>query len=85
MSDMTFGESWERFNESLKRAGSCCRELSVMQNYPVWLEISESLEGLRAKGSKMAREKQISKAELDRQIGQWNRQTAIANGEVLNG
>lgn len=68
MSEMELIETKERFNESMKRAVSRCRELSIAQKKHTWNQIADSLDGLRIKGMQMIDSKGLSKADIDRDI-----------------
>lgn len=46
-------ESWERVNEGLSRAASCCRELAVMTNVKDWTELSKQFILMRKKAKFM--------------------------------
>ena len=61
-------ETKERFNESMKRAASRCRELSVAQKKHLWNQIADSIDSLRVKGMTMINSKGLSKADIDSDI-----------------
>lgn len=68
MSEMEIIETKERFNESMKRAVSRCRELSIAQKKHIWNQIADSLDGLRVRGMAMIDSKGLSKIDIDRDI-----------------
>ncbi len=50
---MQRNESLERFDESLKRAVSRCKEIAL-QSHPLWENIAKSLDEIRIKGVNFA-------------------------------
>jgi len=76
---MDLQESRERYNESLKRAVSCCKELAALKKFDTWKNIAVSLEGLRLKGATMMKAKSEGRGEIERQIKQYQTQV---NGDV---
>lgn len=65
---MNIKESIERFDESMKRAASRAKELSVIYANPTWGAISKSLMDLGARGKELALAKSRSRSDIDRDI-----------------
>ena len=65
---MELNESRNRFDESMKRAISRCKELAIALQTPMWNDIADSLNGLRLKGVTMANAKGRSKFEIESDI-----------------
>lgn len=86
MSEMNSHESWERYEEGLLRAASCCRELGVLTKSNEWTEMSRQLLIMRDKGltiykAKPLNELQVQSLVADMEIAQ---KIAHAMGQTVH-
>lgn len=65
-------ESFERFDESMKKAASRCRELGTMVKDKNWLNIAHQLDALVHKGREIYGAKAISRQDLLKTIDRYN-------------
>lgn len=68
MSEMTEAESFERFEEGLKKAASRARELGILFASDKWAEIAASFDLMRRNGAKFYHGAAISRQEALRMI-----------------
>jgi len=68
MSEMQRVEIVERFNDSLKKAVSRCRQLSILHGNTNWNVIADSLDKHRTDGLQFARAKSRSDSEIEADI-----------------
>ncbi len=80
---MELAESKERFNESLLRAVSRCREIGVQSNNIIWATIANSLDELRQNGMLFANAKSVSKSQVEADIKSYT-DREIAKQEVMH-
>lgn len=57
-------ESWERFEQGLKRAASCCRELAKMLDAQEWRDISHQLLTMLKKGRAIYKSPPLTEPEV---------------------
>lgn len=76
MSEMTEGESSERFNENMKKAVSRARELALVSGNTDWMAVADNLEMLRSTGMKLHHAKSLSRAEALRMLDEHNDKAA---------
>lgn len=57
-------ESWERFDQGLLRAASCCRELGAMTTINSWFDLSKQLLIMRKKGRSIYEAAPLSETEV---------------------
>lgn len=69
---MELEESRNRFDESMKRAVSRCREIGNQNQNLMWHGMANSLEKIRLKGVKMANSKGQSKSEIEADLKHLN-------------
>lgn len=63
MSELNRNESFERFEEGLKCAASCAKELSGIN--PQWKDVAKLLASLRFTGKELAKARPLTKQEVD--------------------
>ena len=68
MSELSTAESFERFNEGLKKASSRAKELGRVQKNANWDKISEMLDGIRAKGEVFYKSKSLAEHQVQQMI-----------------
>lgn len=69
-------ESFERFDESMKKAASRCRELGAMIKDKNWHNIGKQLDALAHNGVKIYKSKAIGRQELLKTIDRYNAKEA---------
>lgn len=69
---MELAESRDRFDESMKRAVSRCREIGNMNHNLMWHGLANSLEKIRLRGVSMANAKGQSKSEIESDLKHLN-------------
>lgn len=70
MSEMTPAESAERFVEGLKQAASCARELAVLLQFPMWLQVAIGIDQLRHNGMDIIKSNPLTEKEINELIEQ---------------
>lgn len=63
MSEMGLSETFERFNESMKRAVSRAKELGHAQKNNSWFQVATHLEKLRQNGDHMYRHQVLTRSQ----------------------
>jgi hypothetical protein len=61
---METNESWERFEQGLLRAASCCRELGKMLDAQEWKDLSVQLLVMLKKGKKFYHGRALTELEV---------------------
>lgn len=82
MTTMELAESSRRYNESLKRAVSRCKELARILNQPLFLQWAKSLDGIRIQGSQLANAKGRTKTQVESDILIFNNKLATKHEGV---
>lgn len=78
MSEMTEGESFERFDENMKKAVSRANELGIASGNEDWMAVAKNLELFRTTGAKLHRAKALSRSETLRMLDEQNDKAAAA-------
>lgn len=82
MSEMTELEAFERFEQGMKKAEACARQLAEAQKSRVYNQVAFGLEKLRITGTGYFRGRQLARQEAERIV---NQREAAHRGEVPNG
>ena len=57
-------ESWERFEQGLKIAASCARQLGIAQKNRDWTKVAFAMESLVSKGQTIYSRRALSRSEV---------------------
>lgn len=64
MSDMTDGETIERFREGLTKAAARARELAMAKGSANWLKVASMLDAMREQGTAVHNSKPLTRTEV---------------------
>lgn len=64
MSSFTTSEILERYSDGLRKASSRAREMFTLTNNRMWIDIANSLEGIRKNGETMAISKALTRTQV---------------------
>lgn len=69
--ELNEGEILDRWNDSMKRACSACRELAEQKYKNIWILVANRLDEMRRRGNVMAQGKMLSKETIERSLDAW--------------